>query len=119
VLLLSSAAETPFPDTPYVVPMLATIGGGIVAGIVNGIILGIVTPKGRAVTDERDVAIDRLGERVGNAFLVIGALAGLVLAMLAAHPFWIANALYLGFVLSAILGAVAKLVAYRRGVHAW
>ena len=115
VLLLTSAAETPFPETPYIVPMLATIGGGIVAGIVNGIILGMLTPKGRAVTDERDVAIDHFGERVGNAFVVIGALAALVLAMLDAHTFWIANVLYLGFVLSAVLGVMAKLGAYRRG----
>lgn len=115
VLLFASAAETPIPETPYVIPMVATIGGGIVAGIVNGIILGILTPKGRAVTDERDVAIDHFGERVGNAFLVIGALAALVLAILDVHTFWIANVLYLGFVLSAVFGVMAKLSAYREG----
>jgi hypothetical protein len=30
--------------------------------------------------------------------------------------FWIANAMYLAFVLAALIGAVAKLVAYRRGL---
>ena len=30
--------------------------------------------------------------------------------------FWIANVLYLGFVLWAIAGSVLKLVAYRRGL---
>ena len=32
------------------------------------------------------------------------------------RPFWIANAVYLGFVLSAVVGSVAKVVAYRRGL---
>lgn len=115
VLVLGAAAETPLPETPYVVPMLITIGGAIVAGIVNGVILGMLTPKGGAVTDERDDQIDHTGERVGNAFTVLGALGALVLAMVAAHPFWIANAIYLGFVLSAILSSVTKIVIYRRG----
>ncbi len=49
-----------------------------------------------------------------------GALGGLALAMLRAEPFWIANAIYLGFFLSAILGSIAKIVAYRRGLpSAW
>jgi hypothetical protein len=30
--------------------------------------------------------------------------------------FWIANVIYLGFVLWAIAGSVVKLVAYRRGL---
>ena len=30
--------------------------------------------------------------------------------------FWIANAMYFAFVLSALIGSVVKLVAYRRGI---
>jgi len=36
--------------------------------------------------------------------------------------FWIANALYLGFTLSAVFGSVARVCAYRWGLpgrHAW
>jgi hypothetical protein len=33
--------------------------------------------------------------------------------------FWIANAVYLAFFLSAALASVAKIVAYRRGLPAW
>ena len=29
--------------------------------------------------------------------------------------FWIANAIYLAFVVSAVVGTIVKLVAYRRG----
>ena len=49
----------------------------------------------------RDKEIDRLGERVGSSFVVIGGLGALVLAMLDVDCFWIANAMYLAFVLSA------------------
>jgi hypothetical protein len=117
-LVLPSAATTPIPETPYVVPMIGTIAGGIAAGILAGIVLGIATPRG-ARADVRDRDIARMGERVGSAFLVIGALGALVLAWVEAHPFWIANVLYLGFVLSAVLGVIARLVAYRRGMPTW
>ncbi|MFD2762840.1 hypothetical protein [Micromonospora eburnea] len=33
--------------------------------------------------------------------------------------FWIANVIYLGFVLSAVVGSAAKIVAYRRGFQSW
>ena len=33
--------------------------------------------------------------------------------------FWIANVIYLCFVLSAILGSIAKIVAYRQGFPQW
>jgi hypothetical protein len=38
------------------------------------------------------------------------------MAMARWDQFWIANVLYLGFVLSAVGGSVMKLVAYRRGL---
>ena len=102
----------------YAGPMLATIGAAIVAGILAGIVLG-ATSADRSVRDEREREIERMGERVGQSFLVLGGVAGLVLALLEADWFWIANALYLGFVLSALLSAAARLVAFRRGVGPW
>ncbi len=109
---------------PYVVPMLWTIGGAIVANIVVTIITAIV--RGIATRnpekdqkDQRDREIYRFGERAGQWFVVVGAVGAVVLAMFQAPYFWIANAIYLGFVLSAILAAVTKIVAYRRGVAAW
>ena len=52
---------------------------------------------------------------VATAALILGGLGGLVLAMTRADWFWIGNAIFAGFVLSAILGGIARLVAYRRG----
>ena len=45
-----------------------------------------------------------------------GAAAAWVMAMAKAEYFWIANVIYLGFVLWAVVGSVLKLVAYRRGL---
>ena len=38
-----------------------------------------------------------------------------VLTLAESDYFWIANAMYLAFVLAAVVGAAVKLVAYRRG----
>ena len=50
---------------------------------------------------------------------VIGAVAALVMAMAEVDHFWIANAVYLAFLLSALLSSTAKIAAYRKGFHTW
>ena len=49
---------------------------------------------------------------------IVASIAGrtLVMAMAKVDYFWIANVIYLGFVLWAVAGSVLKLVAYRRGL---
>ena len=49
----------------------------------------------------------------------IGGVASLMLAILEVDHFWIANTVYLTFVLSAVLGAVAKIAFYRGGLPTW
>jgi MFS family permease len=118
-ILLPRSAGIPLAETPYVGPMLATIGGAILAGILAGIVIGILSPRDRDKKDQRDREIYRFGEYVGRAFVVIGAVSALLLAMFEADHFWIANAVYLAFVLSAVLSTVARLVAYRRAFQSW
>ena len=67
----------------------------------------------------RDRDIDRFGEYVGGTLLGIGMVVPFVLAITEADYFWIANAMYLVFALSAIVGAAIKLFAYRRGSSRW
>ena len=62
---------------------------------------------------------DASGETVGQAFVVIGGVSAMLLALFEFEYFWIANVIYLCFVLSAILSAIAKLVAYRSGMPRW
>lgn len=119
VVLPRLFAAPSLDDVDYVPAVLWTIGGAIVGGIVLRIITSIVWPDERTSGDIRDREIDRLGERVGSGFVIAGAVAALALALFDAHPFWIANTIYLGFVLSALLSAITKLIAYRRGVPTW
>jgi hypothetical protein len=119
LVLPQLAAGASDDEVDWVVPMLWTIGGAIVAAIVGRILVEIVSPSDSTRGDVRDKEIDRLGERVGNSFIVIGGVGALVLAMLDADVFWIANVLYLGFVLAGILASITKLVAYRKGVPTW
>ena len=119
VVVLSRARDTPLTEVDYAAPLLWSIGGAIVAGIVGSIGVGLANRRDGHLTDQRDKEINRLGERTGNSFVVIGSLAAMVLALLEADWFWIANVVYLCFVLSAILGSVTKLVAYRRDFSTW
>ncbi|ANZ42535.1 hypothetical protein BBK82_06720 [Lentzea guizhouensis] len=118
VLVLGRAGGRPLAEVPYVDAALWTIGFGIVVGIVSGIWFGIASRReGGLQVDERDVEIGRFGDHVGQSFVVIGGVAALVLAMAEAPHFWIANVLYLCFALSAVLGSLAKIAAYRQGVR--
>ncbi|GAB3398935.1 hypothetical protein [Flindersiella endophytica] len=119
VIMLGRINGEPVSTVDYVTPLLWTTGSSIVAAIVLTIVAGIVSPKDAGKKDQRDREINRFGDHVGQSFLVIGGLAGLVMAMAELDYFWIANALYLGFALSAVLGSIAKIFAYRRAFQAW
>jgi len=115
--VLREAAGGALEAVEYRPAMLWSIGGAIVAGIVLGIVFGMFVRPGKTLKDQRDRDIYRLGEYTGQSFVVIGALAGMILAMLRVDTFWIANAIYLCFVLSALLGSLAKIGLYRFGFH--
>jgi hypothetical protein len=107
------------PDVPYASTLLWTIGGAIVASIVAEIGMAVVLPGESRTKDIRDREIGRLGEYVGQSFVVIGALAAMLMALADWDRFWIANVIYLCFVLSAILGGITKVVVYRRSFPEW
>jgi hypothetical protein len=113
--VLAQAASAPLVDVDYVPAMLWTIATAIAAGIVVNIVVGIFTPRLDQTKDVRDRDIAQLGERVGQAFLVVGGVATLLLAIVEAPYFYIANVVYLCFVLSAVLSSVTRVVVYRRG----
>jgi hypothetical protein len=119
VIILSRAGDGPLTSVSYVAPLLWTLGAAIVIEIVFNIVLNIAAsisaPEGSKLKDQRDMEIARFGDYIGLSFVVIGGLATLILAMAEANHFWIANAIYLAFFLSAILGSVAKIAAYRWG----
>ncbi|MEV7725306.1 hypothetical protein AB0P15_11300 [Streptomyces sp. NPDC087917] len=119
VVLGASAAGEPLARTPYAAALLWSIGLSIAVSIAANIAVSAASPAEENGKDQRDREIHRFGEYVGQSFVVIGGVAGLALAMAEAAPFWIANAIYLAFVLSSVLGSTAKLVSYRLGFHPW
>ncbi|MFC3499981.1 hypothetical protein ACFOOK_03215 [Micromonospora krabiensis] len=118
-VVLNQADGGPLTATPYAGVLLWTVGGAIVANIVAEIGVGVVNPRASRVKDVRDREIGRLGDHVGQAFVVIGAVSAMLMALARWDWFWIANVIYLCFVLSAAIGSLAKVIVYRRGVPQW
>jgi hypothetical protein len=115
-LVLGQAADTPLTDVAYVPLMLGAIGIGIALSIAGRIVLEIVGPRGSEPADVRDRDIDRFGEYFAGTVLGIAMIVPFVLTLAEFDHFWIANAIYLAFVIAAVIGASMKLVAYRRGM---
>jgi len=113
-IILGRTGHTPLAEVNYASTLLWTVGIGIVVAIVVHIAAGMVSPGGTR-KDQRDREINRFGEYVGQSLVVVGAVGALLMAMAELPYFWIANTIYLAFVLSAVLGSVAKIAAYRRG----
>jgi hypothetical protein len=125
-MVLGQLASVPANEIAYQRPMLIAIGisivltilGSIATGIGSGIVAEITEPGSGADigrSDERDKQINRRGELIGYYVSSVGVVGAMALTMLEYDYFWIANALYLSFVIAAIVSAAVKLVAYRRG----
>lgn len=109
--MLARLGSTPSEQIDFQVPLMIAIG----ISIALNVFLAPAPRPGRDRRDERDVAIDRRGAAAAYRTLVFGAVLALAVTSLEAAPFWIANALYLAFVLSAMAESIVKIVAYRRG----
>lgn len=115
VAILTQVPGRDVAQIAYVLPMLVAVVAAIVLNIVAHIVATMLAPRDVAPKDERERQIDRLGEYVGFYVMSVAALVPLVLAMVEAEHFWIANTLYLAFVLAAFTSSIVKIVAYRRG----
>ena len=115
-IVLGRVGQAPVTHVSYVAVLLWTIGASIAVSIVGRILVDTAKPSDTRRSDVRDREIYRFGEYASRWFIVAGAGAALFMAMARWDYFWIANVLYLGFALWAIVGSAVKLVAYRRGI---
>jgi hypothetical protein len=115
-IIAGRAAHTPLAQVPYVAPLLWTTLASILASMVGRMAVDTAGPRGSARSDLRDKEISRFGEYASRWFVIAGATAAFFMALAKWNYFWIANVIYLGFVLWAVGGSVVKLVAYRRGL---
>jgi hypothetical protein len=116
VIVIERALRTPVAQVPYVSALLWATGASIVASTVGQVLVETARPSDSRRGDVRDREISRFGEYASRWFVIAGAAAALLMAIARWDYFWIANVIYLGFVLWAIVGSAVKLVAYRRGL---
>ena len=115
VLRVMGRAVVPISETPFESTLWWALGASVVAAVVVRVVAEIITPSESYKVDSRDHEIERLSVVRTWWFLIAGAFAAMLMAMAQWPYFWIANVIFLGFVLQAVAGSVVKLVAYRRG----
>lgn len=113
--VLPGARELPLVEVNYVGAMLSTIALVILAAIIIHIIIAVTNTSEANDQDERDMQINRYGDAFGQWLVAGGAMGALLMSVAEWEHFWIANTLYLAFLLATLVGSGAKIVAYRRG----
>lgn len=119
VSMASQLQHSAVTEIAYQSPLLTAIGIAIVLAIVAHVAVVIAAPREADKSDERDADINRYGEYVGSFVLWPGALLALGLALAEFEHFWIANTIFVAFVLSGLISSAVKIVAYRTGFQAW
>jgi hypothetical protein len=126
ITMLRRLGEVSAADIAYRRPLLLALGVSVGLTIAGSILVEIgasisATLKGQSASnstdrkDERDKTIARHGDLIGFYVASAGMAGVLALVMLEYEYFWIANALYLSFVISSLVGSIVKLIAYHRG----
>jgi hypothetical protein len=125
VTMAGRLGDTSAADVAYQRPMLIAFGVYIGLSIVGAIAVSIASAVSTEIRggrhdeidrkDERDKDIGRRGDVVGFYVASAGAVGVLALTMLEYDYFWIANALYLSFVVATLVSSVVKLAYYHRG----
>jgi len=108
--------HTPAPQVSYLVPLLVSTMASVFIATLVRTVLEAARPSDSRKADVRDREIARFGEYASRWCIVGGAAAGFFMALRQWDYFWIANVIYLGFVLWAVVGSILRLVAYRRGL---
>lgn len=120
IVILQSAGGRPLTDVDWFPIMLWTIGISIGATIILSILWGLFAgakdPDGVGRSDERDRDINRMGSGVEQSFIVIAGLGVIALCAVGADVFWIANTMFAGFAVATVIGGIARVIAYRRGL---
>ena len=125
-IVMSQVGNVPVTEIAYQKPLIIAIVAAVGLMILASIAIAIGTAVTAEITgegsvkdidrkDERDIDINRRGELVGYYVSSVGVVTVLIITMLEYPYFWIANALYLSFVVAAIVSSVVKIVLYRRG----
>jgi hypothetical protein len=116
VIIIGRLATTPVSQVHYAATLLWTTVASTAASVAVRTVIEAARPSEGRRRDVRDREIGRFGEYASRWLVVLAAGAAMLMAMARWDYFWIANVIYLGFVLWAVVGSVLKVVAYRRGL---
>ena len=116
VVLVGRADGRPLHEVDFVAPLVWAIGLSVLANVLGRVVAEVIRPSESHQVDVRDREVARFGDYVGGVVLSVLAAGVLVLALVEADHFWIANAIYLAFVVQVVVSSVVRLVAYRRGL---
>jgi hypothetical protein len=114
-MVLGAARSTAVDQIAYQGLMLGAVAVAVLASTVCSTVMGTIWPREVRSKDERDRDIERRGNFIGFYVMSVATVVPLGLSMAELAHFWIANALYLAFVVSALVSAAVKVHAYRRG----
>ncbi len=120
-VVLTRLADAPVDEVSWIVPMIWAIGTvivGMIAGAIAQAIAATIASGGEEPDTEgdvRDKEIDRIGEYAARHVTSLGCMAVIVLAMLRADHFWIANGVFLAGLVGGVVSGIVKIRAYRRG----
>lgn len=113
--VLNQLATTSVENIFYARQMLIVIGAAIILNIVLNVVAALFWSKDGDRRDERDTSIERYGEYYAGVVVGVAMVVPLGLTLAEADHFWIAQAMYLAFVLSALVSSIVKISSYRRG----
>ena len=116
VIVVPRLFHAPVAQASYIGPLLVTTLASVVLATVIRSGLEIARPSDSSKADARDREIARFGEYASRWFVICGSMAAFIMATRRLDYFWIANVIYLGFVLWAVAGSVLRVIAYRRGL---
>ena len=124
-VIATRAAQMPVEEVSWVAPMIWAMGSLIVVIVVGTIASAIATgiaagARGEKAEYEEGDVRDKQIELVGNArahgVSGLGGFAALILMMLDAPTFWVANTLFVSGLIAGLTAALVKVRAYRNGV---
>jgi hypothetical protein len=115
-IVVPRLSHTPAAHVSYVAPLVVTTLAAVLIATLVRSALEVARPSDSGRADVRDRDIARFGEHASRWCIVGGSTAGIIGANAHWDYFWIANVIWLGFILWAVVGSVIRLVAYHRGL---
>lgn len=113
-LVWGRLAGSPAREVAYVGLLIPVVVVSVLLAILAHAVIAALAPSEAGVEDERDLVIGLRGDRVGGFVLATGVFTALVLSMVQAPTFWIAQALLATMVAAEVAAGVTKLTRYRR-----